>query len=337
MPLPDPKPVLDLIEAFRHSKTMFTAESLGIFDRLHQRTASAIELAEEFGLHAGALERLLDGCAALGLLAKENGRYRNQPVAEHYLYSRSPDTLSGYVRYSDEALFRMWANLGDAMREGTPRWKQTFGIDGAIFGGFYRSDDAMRNFLRGMHGFGMLTSPAVVDAFDLSSFHRLVDLGGGTGHLAIAACQRYPQMHAVVFDLPRVTAIARENIDRCGLGERVSTQDGDFFADELPHGDLYAVGRILHDWDDEKAAILLRAIHRWLPPGGGLLIAEKLLNEDGVGPLAANMQSLNMLVVTEGRERRLSEFEQLLREAGFTQVAGKRTGVALDAILAWKS
>jgi acetylserotonin N-methyltransferase len=337
MQLPDPKPVLDLIEAFRHSKTMFTAESLGIFDRLHQRSASAAELAEEFGLQAGALERLLDGCAALGLLAKESGRYRNQPVAEHYLYSGSPDTLSGYVRYSDEALFRMWANLGDATREGTPRWKQTFGIDGAIFGGFYRSDDAMRNFLRGMHGFGMLTSPAVVDAFDLSRFHRLVDLGGGTGHLAIAACQRYPQMHAVVFDLPRVTAIARENIDRCGLADRVTTHDGDFFADELPHADLYAVGRILHDWDDEKSAILLRAIYRWLPPGGGLLIAEKLLNEDGVGPLAANMQSLNMLVVTEGKERRLSEFERLLRGAGFTQVAGKRTGVALDAILAWKS
>jgi acetylserotonin N-methyltransferase len=336
MPLPDPKPVLDLIEAFRHSKTMFTAESLGIFDRLHDRPATVAELATALGLHAGALERLLDGCAALGLLAKENGVYRNQPVAEHYLYSGSPDTLSGYVRYSDEALFRMWSNLADATREGTPRWKQTFDIDGAIFGGFYRSDEAMRNFLRGMHGFGMLTSPAVVGAFDLSRFRRMVDLGGGTGHLAIAACQRNSEMRAVVFDLPRVTALARENIERCGLADRVTTHDGDFFTDELPQADLFAVGRILHDWDDEKSAVLLRAIYRWLPPGGGLLIAEKLLNEDGVGPLSANMQSLNMLVVTEGRERRLSEFEQLLRSAGFVDIAGKRTGVALDAILAVK-
>jgi acetylserotonin N-methyltransferase len=152
VPVPDPKPVLDLIEAFRHSKTMFTAEALGIFDRLHERPGTAADLAEELKLHAGALERLLDGCAALGLLVKENGVYRNQPLAEHYLYSGSPETLSGYVRYSDEALFRIWSNLGDAMREGTPRWKQTFGIDGAIFGGFYRTEQAMRNFLRGMHG-----------------------------------------------------------------------------------------------------------------------------------------------------------------------------------------
>ena len=59
MSLPDPKPVLDLIEAFRHSKTMFTAEALGIFDRLHECPATAAELADELKLHAAALERRL--------------------------------------------------------------------------------------------------------------------------------------------------------------------------------------------------------------------------------------------------------------------------------------
>jgi acetylserotonin N-methyltransferase len=336
MSLPDPAPVLDLIEAFRHSKTMFTAVALGVFDQLHHGPARAAELAANMGVHQGALERLLDGCAALGLLRKENGQYANQAVAEHYLYSGSPDTLSGYIRYSDEALFRLWSNLGDAVREGTPRWHQTWGLEGGIFSGFYRSDEAMRDFLRGMHGFGMLTSPRVVAAFDLTRFRRMVDLGGGTGHLAIAACRQYPQLRAVVFDLPRVTALARETISLAGFDGRIQTQDGDFFAGALPEADLYAMGRILHDWNDEKLTALLRAVFRQLPPGGALLVAEKLLHEDGVGPLAANMQSLNMLVVAEGRERSLGEYTQLLRGAGFLSVEGRRTGVALDAILAEK-
>jgi acetylserotonin N-methyltransferase len=38
---PDPQPVLDLIEAFRHSKTMFAAVSMGVFDALHDGPASA--------------------------------------------------------------------------------------------------------------------------------------------------------------------------------------------------------------------------------------------------------------------------------------------------------
>ncbi len=333
---PDPSPVLDLIEAFRRSKTMFTAVSLGIFDRLHEAPSGAAELAEALGAHAGALERLLDGCAALGLLEKCEGVYRNSATAGAYLRSSSPHTLSGYIRYSDEALYPMWGQLADAVRECSPRWKQTFGLDGPIFSAFFRTEAAMRNFVRGMHGLGMLTSPKVVEAFDLSRFRRIADLGGATGHLAMAACTRYPGLSGVVFELPRAAGLAREYVAASGAAGRIEIVEGDFFEDDLPEADLYALGRILHDWDEPTIDRLLDRIARRLPPGGALLIAEKLMNEDGVGPLGAAMQSLNMLIVTEGRERSLSEYRALLRRAGFTDIEGRRTGAYLDAILAVK-
>src|SRR5262249_13655272 len=59
---PDPEVVLDLLEAFRRSKTMFAAVSLGIFDTLAERPRSAVELAADLKLVPGALERLLDAC-----------------------------------------------------------------------------------------------------------------------------------------------------------------------------------------------------------------------------------------------------------------------------------
>jgi acetylserotonin N-methyltransferase len=336
MNLPDAAVVLDLIEAFRRSKTMFTSVSLGVFDRLQEGPANAAELAAALGVHPDALERLLDGCAALGLLEKERGSYRNSAAAEAYLCSGSAHTMSGYIRYSDQALYAMWGNLADAIREGTPRWSQTFGLDGPIFSSFFRSEEAMRDFVRGMHGFGMLTSPPVVAAFDLSGFRRMADLGGATGHLTIAACERYPELRGVVFDLERVTAIAREQVALSAARDRIEVTAGDFFRDELPEADLYALGRILHDWADDKIALLLRRVYERLPAGGALLVAEKLLAEDGVGPVPANMQSLNMLIVTEGKERSLREYTRLLRDAGFSEVDGRSTGVALDAILARK-
>jgi acetylserotonin N-methyltransferase len=337
MNLPDPDPVLDLIEAFRHSKTMFVAVSMGVFDRLSQSPATAGELAAHLRANAGATERLLDACAALGFLRKERGIYSNEPIAETYLSTASAHSLYGYIRYSDEALYPMWGNLADAVKEGAPRWLQTFGLDGPIFSSFFRSEQAMRDFARGMHGFGMLTSPKVVAAFDLSRFRRMADLGGATGHLVIAACETYPELRGAVFDLPQVAALAREQVDLSNARSRIEIIAGDFFADELPPADLYALGRILHDWPDDKIDLLLRKIHARLPGGGALLLAEKLLNEDGVGPLAANMQSLNMLVVTEGRERTLGEYSKLLHDAGFGSVDGRRTGTALDAILAAKA
>ncbi|HEV2690151.1 MAG TPA: methyltransferase [Bryobacteraceae bacterium] len=303
-----PNTVLDLIDAFRRSKTMFAAVELGIFDG--QRPPDCKELG-----------RLLDACVSLGLLEKRGDDYVNTPEAEKYLRSDSPDTLTGYVRYSNEALYPMWGHLEDAVRQGTHRWKQTFDLDGPIFSHFFRSEDAMREFQKGMHGFGQLSSPAVVAAFDLRRFRRLVDLGGGTGHLAEAARQQYPHLETAVFDLPAVARMVPGVIP------------GDFFTDPLPAADLYSLGRILHDWSEEKIRKLLARIYAALPAGGGLLIGEKLLDPHYV---SAHMQSLNMLVVTEGRERSADEYTGLLRAAGFSLIESTRTGTPLDAILAIK-
>jgi acetylserotonin N-methyltransferase len=188
-----------------------------------------------------------------------------------------------------------------------------------------------------MHGFGQLSSTQVVSAFDLSRFRRMADLGGATGHLAIAACERYPQLRAVVFDLPPVIAMALDYVAASAARDRIEPIAGDFFRDDLPAADLYSLGRILHDWREDRIRLLLAKIYEALPAGGALLIAEKLLDEDKSGPTPVHMQSLNMLVCTEGKERTLTEYATLLRAAGFASVEGRRTGAMLDAVLATKA
>ena len=173
-------------------------------------------------------------------------------------------------------------------------------------------------------------------AFDLGKFRTLVDLGGATGHLAVAACRRYSSLRAIVFDLPEVLPLARELIAASDVADRVELIAGDFFSDALPGADLVALGRILHDWNEEKIGRLLRRIHERLPVGGALLVAEKLLDDDRAGPSWAVLQSLNMLVCTEGKERTLDEYTVLLRGAGFGRIEGRRTPSPLDAVLAIK-
>ncbi|MGA2130826.1 MAG: class I SAM-dependent methyltransferase [Bryobacteraceae bacterium] len=333
---PDPSPVLELIDAFRRSKTMFTAVTLGVFEALRHGPSDAAKLSERLGADMGALERLLDACAGMGLLQKSGGVYQNQPVAETYLCDASAFSMTGYIRYSDEALYPMWAHLDDAVRQGSNRWAQTFGWQGSLFEHFFKTEERRRSFLRGMHGFGQLSSPAVVAAFDLSPFRRLVDLGGATGHLAVAACARYPDLRAAVFDLPSVIGMAREFVCQSTVGDRVDCLAGDFFRDNLPEAGLYSLGRVLHDWPEDRIRLLLKKIYDALPPGGALLVAEMLLDEDKSGPTPVHLQSLNMLVCTEGRERTLREYTSLMHAAGFAVVESCHTGSPLDAILARK-
>jgi acetylserotonin N-methyltransferase len=333
---PSPAPILDLIEAFRRSKTMFAALALGVFDRLERGPATAEQLAAEIGAQRDALELLLDACRGLGLLDKHERGYALTPAAAVYLCRSSPQTLTGYIAFSNDFLYAMWAHLEDAVREGTNRWKQTYGIDGPLFSHFFKTEESMRDFLGGMHGFGLLSSPAVAAAFDLAPFRHLVDLGGATGHLAVAACLRWPALTATIFDLPEVVDQVRGRPLPDQVAGRVRFATGDFFTGPLPDADLFAMGRILHDWTEEKIALLLRKIHAHLPPGGGLLVSEKLLDEDKAGPVAAHMQSLNMLVCAEGKERSESEYRALFEAAGFVEFAARRTGLPVDGIFARK-
>jgi acetylserotonin N-methyltransferase len=334
---PDATVVLDLIEAFRRSKTMFTAVSLGVFDALEASPAPVRTLAGVLGVNADALERLVDACVGLQLLSRQGDVYANTPTASAYLSVQSESRMTGYIKYSNDVLWKLWGNLDDAIREGTNRWQQAFGWDAPIFSNFFRTPEAMREFLMGMHGQGLISSPQVVAAFDLSRYRRLVDLGGATGHLAIAACMRYPELQAVVFDQAQTLDLTREIIAASDVADRIEVVGGDFFVDALPEADLYALGRIIHDWSEPKILTLLHRVFERLPPNGALLVAEKLLNEEKNGPHWAQMQDLNMLICTEGKERTLAGYRAILESIGFSSVRGIVTPSPLDAILAVKS
>lgn len=334
--LSDAAPILEMIDAFRRSKAMFVGVSLRLFDRLAEEPATAARLAAELNMNGDALERLLDTLVALFLLRKDGALYRNTPTADTFLVATSPHSMRGYILYSNDILYRMWDNLEDAVREGTHRWEQTFDLKGPLFSSFFQTEDSMRVFLLGMHGFGMLTSGAVAEAFDLSRFRTACDLGGATGHLLTAVLDRHPAIQGVLFELPRVLDFAKQRLAQEATAPRITFTAGDFFDDALPAADLFMMGRILHDWAPAKVQLLLTRVHKALPPGGALLIAEKLLVDDKAGPAGANLQSLNMLVCTEGKERSLPEYTKLLQNAGFQQIEGRRTGTALDAILAVK-
>ena len=68
--IPDPTIVLDHLEAFRRSKTMFAAVDLGVFDALGDGSVDCDALANQLGCNADAMRTLLESCVAIGLLQK---------------------------------------------------------------------------------------------------------------------------------------------------------------------------------------------------------------------------------------------------------------------------
>uniref|UniRef100_A0A3B5B0H4 Acetylserotonin O-methyltransferase n=1 Tax=Stegastes partitus TaxID=144197 RepID=A0A3B5B0H4_9TELE len=220
--------------------------------------------------------------------------------------------------------------------KGKNQYEKAFGVSSQdLFQALYRSDEEMVKFMHLMNSIWNICGKDVVTAFDLSPFKVICDLGGCSGALAKQCTSAYPECTVTIFDLPKVVRVSREHFVS-EADQRISFHEGDFFKDHLPEADLYILARILHDWTDERCIELLRRIYKACKPGGAVLLVEALLNEDGSGPLTAQLYSLNMLVQTEGRERTDVQYAALLAAAGFTNIQHCLTGKIYDAVLGHK-
>src|SRR5580704_3248306 len=100
------------------------------------------------------------------------------------------------------------------------------------------------------------------------------------------------------------------------LASRSTMRPCDFFR-EVPSGcRAYVVKHVIHDWDDERAQIILANCRRAVPADGVVLFVGWVLPE-GSAPSAGKFADVVMLLMTGGKERTLEEYRQLLRRAGF--------------------
>ncbi|XP_067320556.1 acetylserotonin O-methyltransferase-like isoform X2 [Anolis sagrei] len=316
------------------TKIMSTACELGVFDLLLESGGflSSAEIAERLGTSHMGMQRLLEVCVGSKLLRMERkdneGFYGNTDLANLFLAKSSPKSQYQYTRFFADFLYSGLQNLTKAVREGKHQVPLLFDTsEKNIYTNFCSSEERLQGFQNAMEDAWSLYGQEVISAFDLSGFHIVCDLGGGSDAFAKQYISLYPNSTVTIFDLPEVV----ENAKKSSLFSeeyRINFQSGDFFNDPIPEADLYILARVVHSWDDEKCLALLKKLHK---AGCGVLIVEMVLNEDRSGPLAAHIFSILLLIVLEGKERTASEYNALLGAAGFKDVQFKK-GQLLDAV-----
>ena len=157
---------------------------------------------------------------------------------------------------------------------------------------------------------------AIVDVYDFSGINTLTDVGGGIGVLMAEILIANPLMKGVVADIPSVIQEARKIIQSRGLEDRCQAAECDFFKKISSGSDAYLMSNILHDWSDEQCQIILTNCHRAMKTESRLLVVEMVISP-GNEPSVAKLLDLEMLVITGGRERTETEFNNLFVSSGF--------------------
>ncbi len=101
---------------------------------------------------------------------------------------------------------------------------------------------------------------------------------------------------------------------------------------EMAGGDIYLLMRILRDWDDEQATVILRRCREVIPPHGRLLVIDPILPPRGMPSPAIGSDLLLRVLFDGGRDRTENEFRDLLAAAGFALERRIETGWLLGLI-----
>lgn len=308
--------LFDLCAGFVYSQTLFACVALDLFTRLEGGPCTVAVLARASGLPPQRLRTLLKAAAALDLLEfydddlvglgmlgaalLGNPGVTAMIAHHHQLYADLADPVALLAEGGGGGLARFWPYA---------QAESPTSIASA-------QAAAYTDLMAASQG---LIAEDILAAWRFDRHHHVLDVGGGNAHFAQALAKATPGIAISVFDLPAVIALADQRLSAPGLRQRITTHGGDFFRDPLPPGaDLVTLLRILHDHDDDKALALLRQVHRCLPPGGHVLVAEPMALERGAARRVGDAYfGLYLLAMGSGRPRSMKENCALLRAAGF--------------------
>jgi hypothetical protein len=300
------------------SWALLVAATLGVADHLAAGPRDIDDLAAAVGANPRALYRVLRLLAMHGVATEVAPRRFGLTELGAPLRTDLPGSLrSWFVMNAPIYRALMEAPL-DSVLTGKPVFERVMGVP---FFDYASVDPGWGEaFDSAMGEVGRQTAAAVVATYDFGAFSRVVDVGGGTGTLISAILRAHPQVRGAVLDLPTVAARAAQALRESGLGDRSEAVGGDFFASVPPGADVYLLSWIIHDWDDERAATILRHCRHALSDGGRVLLIEAVMPA-GDEPHFAKTLDLAMLVALGGHERTEDEYRLLLAKAGLELTA----------------
>ena len=306
--------MMQLITGYWISQAVGVAAHLGIADELAAGPRTSDELGEAVGADPHSVYRLMRLLTSIDVFRQEgDDRFALNPLGETLLTEGAGSVRNFAITETAPGHWLPWGRLFDSVRSGKPMARDTLGME--LFDWYAQNPEEAGFFTAAMGNLSALAAAELVRVYDFSKAQKVIDVGGAHGILLEAVLLTNTAARGVLYDLPHVIATAGPSIDP-QITDRCELVSGDFFVSVPAGADVHLLKQIIHDWDEERAALVLANCHRALAPGGKLLLVEMVVPADNRRDFAQAMD-LNMLAILGGRERTEAEYRTLLEASGF--------------------
>lgn len=312
---PDTVRLQNVVKGFWESAALMSAVELDLFTAIAQGHDTFNAAADAIGIEPLNAERLMVALAAMDILARDGDRFSNAADVQRFLVKGEKSYAGPWMLFG-KPRWNGWGELTDHLkvRAADQRvlgmYDETFTVERA------------REYHQATYSIGMGAARRFHKQVDLSGRRRIMDLGGGSGCYCIVAAKNYPDISAIVLDLPPVVVVTGEYAQENGVGDRVTAQACDFTADALPtDADVAIMASNLPQYSRDIIAKVVKKVHDALLPGGEYHLIGEMLDPDGAGPLAPALWGLSEAISdSTGLAHSESDCVGYLEQAGFENV-----------------
>lgn len=314
--IPSPDRILDIASGYEPALVLEAAVRLRVFDVLDERPMKLADVAARTGTSLRGMRALLNALVGIHLLDRFGEHYALNEESAAYLVSSKP-TYQGYMcKHVSRHLLPRWLQLTEVVRSGRPGAVVNEQADGAAF---------FREFVEDIFPMSYDAARALAGELRLAEATRpisVLDLAAGSGVWGIALAEASPHVRVTAVDWPAVLPVTRRIAGKHQVLERFRFVEGDLHEADFGHDHAIAtLGHILHSEGEQRSRQLLRKTFEAMEPGGTIVIAEFIADEDRCGPAGAMLFAVTMLVNTEaGDTFTFGEMSDWLRQAGFVDV-----------------
>jgi C-methyltransferase len=308
--------VKELALGMCNSAMVMVVTKLGIADKIDDEPVPLTDLAEAVSADTATLGRLLRAMEVRGVFQEVGENHFAHTDMSRLLREDHPKSLHWLVRWLVEPWTWMaWPQLDQVVRTGQPVFPGQYGKE--FFA--YLSEDAPVSqaiFNRAMSQTSSYTSEAIADVVDLSGATRIVDIGGGQGHLLCTLLRRNPHVQGILYDLPAAVDQADAALRPGGeLADRAAARPGSCL-ESVPGGcDVYILKNLLEMWEDDKVVQALHNVAITAPAGAKALIIQNLIDSSAEMKLMTATDMMLMINVG-GRRHRRRHLEDLIARSG---------------------
>lgn len=304
--------MLDVYMPMMKSAAIISAGRLGLFEALAHGPLTLPLLAEKINASPQGVAMLADFLVSLAYLEKDGELLSNSASTQRWFTSQGQVDYTPGLLWTHEA-WPMMGALADAVRTGTPETTLWQAMEsqpqlGPIFSSY-------------MAAFARDLGPDLLKHVPVSAQqHRLLDLGGSHGLHSMRFCQHYPQLNAVIVDLPSALTKTSATIEAQRLSGRIQLHPGNLLDDDWGgEFDLVFYLSVAHNHTAADNRRVFRRIADSLRPGG-LLVIHEYIEDTPLNAFHAAFR-LTLLYETGTKIHRHEDYLDWLNAAGFASVS----------------